>query len=75
MRSFLAATTRGYQYAAEAPEAAGELMCQTVTEQHDTPLDVGWVVDSMQMLSEVSLQYFKTVLSGYLLVPHVFARW
>ncbi|KAA6428902.1 MAG: hypothetical protein FRX49_01012 [Trebouxia sp. A1-2] len=52
VRSFLAATTRGYQYAAEAPEAAGELMCQTVTEQHDTPLDVGWVVDSMQMLSE-----------------------
>lgn len=49
VRSFLAATAKGYQYAAEAPEAAGELMCQTVT---DTPLDQGLVIDSMHMLSE-----------------------
>ncbi len=56
MRSFLAATARGYQYAAEAPEVAADLMCQTVTDQHDTPLGVGLVGDSMQMLSEVGLQ-------------------
>jgi len=56
VRSFLAATARGYQYAAEAPEVAADLMCQTVTDQHDTPLGVGLVGDSMQMLSEVGLQ-------------------
>ncbi len=71
MRSFLAATAKGYQYAAEAPEVAGELMCQMVT---DTPLGEGLVIDSMQMLSEVSLQDSKTVLSGYLLVLHVSTR-
>ncbi len=67
MRSFLAATARGYQYAAEAPEVAAKMMCQTVTDQHDRPLGVGLVEDSMQMLSEVSLHYSKTALFGYLL--------
>ena len=73
MRSFLAATARGYQDAAEAPEVAGELMCQTVIDQHDTHLGKGLVIDSMQMLSEVSLQYSKTALSGYILVLYASA--
>ena len=71
MRSFLAATARGYQYAAEAPEVAAKMMCQTVTDQHDTHLGVGLVGDSMQMLSEVGHQYSKTALFGYLLAAYL----
>lgn len=52
VRSFLAATAAGYRFAAEAPEQAGELLYQNVT---DTPLSKGLVIDSAQMLSQVRL--------------------
>ena len=51
MRAFLAATAKGYQFAAQHPEEAAELMCKTVTEEK---LDAEVVKESMQMLGQVS---------------------
>lgn len=51
MRAFLAATAKGYQYAAQHPEEAAEQMCKTVTEEK---LDAELVKESMQMLGQVS---------------------
>lgn len=50
VRAFLAATAKGYQHAAQQPEAAAALLCKTVTEEK---LDVELVQESMQMLSQV----------------------
>ena len=50
VRAFLAATAKGYQFAAQHPEEAAELMCKTVTEEK---LDAEVVKESMQMLGQV----------------------
>jgi len=52
VRSFLAATAKGYQFAAENPDQAAALLCQTVT---DTALDKELVKESMHMLCKVTL--------------------
>lgn len=51
LQKFLAATAKGYQFAAQHPEEAAELLCQTAT---DTALDQDMVKESMQLLSQVS---------------------
>lgn len=50
VRGFLAATAKGYQFAAENPQQAAALLCKTVT---NIELDPGLVKDSMQMLAKV----------------------
>ena len=51
VRKFLAATAKGYEYAARHPEEAAALLCQTAA---DTPLDKEMVTESMHVLSQVS---------------------
>lgn len=53
MQKFLAATAQGYGYAAKHPEEAAELLCQTAT---DTAFDKEMVSESMQLLSQVSIE-------------------
>lgn len=53
MQKFLAATAKGYEYAAQHPEEAAEILCQSVT---DTAFDKDMVKESMQLLSQVRLQ-------------------
>lgn len=50
VRGFLAATAKGYQFAAENPQQAAALLCKTVT---NIELDPGLVKDSMQILAKV----------------------
>ena len=52
MQKFLAATARGYEYAARHPAEAAELLCQTAS---DTALDKEMVKESMQLLSQVRI--------------------
>lgn len=49
VRGFLAATAKGYQFAAENPQQAAALLCKTVT---NIELDPGLVKDSMQILAK-----------------------
>ncbi|KAL3142310.1 hypothetical protein ABBQ38_002651 [Trebouxia sp. C0009 RCD-2024] len=49
LQKFLAATAKGYEFAAQHPEEAAELLCQTAS---DTALDKEMVKESMQMLSQ-----------------------
>lgn len=51
LQKFLAATAKGYEFAAQHPEEAAELLCQTAS---DTALDKEMVKESMQMLSQVT---------------------
>ena len=53
LHKFLAATAKGYEYAAQHPEEAAELLCQTAT---DTAFDKDMVKESMQLLSQVRMQ-------------------
>ena len=50
VRAFLAATAKGYQYAAQHPIEAADVLCQAVTEEK---LDAELVKESMQMLAQV----------------------
>lgn len=53
VQKFLAATAKGYEYAAQHPKEAAELLCQTAT---DTAFDQEMVKESMQLLSQVRWQ-------------------
>ena len=52
MQKFLAATAKGYEYAAQHPEEAAEMLCQCA---NDTAFDKEMVKESMQLLAQVRL--------------------
>ena len=72
VRSFLAATAAGYRFAAEAPEQAGELLYQNVT---DSPLSKGLVIDSAQILSQVRLRGLVTNLHCFAVHTLAMPAW